>query len=86
VSESVLGRDSAGAPVPNPLGCPVLTIDADGDGTEDAADTCPGLMNPSQADVDGDAHGDVCDNCVVVPNPLQEDQDADGIGDACDPS
>ena len=84
VSESVLGRDSSGAPVPKPFPCPDATLDADGDGTEEAADTCPGSMNPSQSDADGDSHGDVCDNCVTVPNPLQEDQDADGIGDACD--
>jgi hypothetical protein len=84
VSESVLGRDSTGAPVPRPFACPAATLDADGDGTEEAADTCPGLVNPSQSDVDGDAHGDVCDNCVTVSNPLQEDQNADGIGDACD--
>jgi len=84
VGESVLGRGSSGALIPNPLRCPVATLDADGDGTEEAADTCPGWANPTQSDVDGDAHGDVCDNCVVVANPLQEDRDADGIGDLCD--
>ena len=85
VSESVLGRHSNGTPVPRPFACPAATFDADGDGTEEAADTCPGFANPSQADVDGDGHGDACDNCVDVANTSQEDADLDGLGDACDP-
>jgi hypothetical protein len=71
--------------VPRPFACPAATFDADGDGTEEAADTCPGFANPSQADVDGDGHGDACDNCVDVANTSQEDADLDGLGDACDP-
>ena len=85
VSESALGQDSTGAAVPRPFPCPSATLDVDGDGTEEAADTCPGSLNPSQSDNDADAHGDLCDNCVTVWNPLQEDLDTDGNGDACDP-
>ncbi len=71
--------------------------DADGDGTLDAQDNCPGLSNPDQADADGDGIGDLCDkdqdgdaipdatdNCPLVKNTLQLDSDEDGLGDACD--
>ncbi len=83
--ESVLGRDSTGSPIPQPFTCPAATLDDDGDGTEEAADNCPGFRNPSQSDVDADAHGDVCDNCPADSNPGQGDLDGDGLGDACDP-
>jgi hypothetical protein len=82
--ESRLGRDSTGSDVPQPFGCPALTLDEDGDGTEEAADNCPGFRNPTQGDFDADAHGDACDNCPARANPLQEDSDTDGLGDACD--
>ena len=84
-SESLLARDSSGSEVPQPFGCPALTLDADGDGTEEAADNCPGFRNPTQGDFDADAHGDACDNCAGTSNPLQENNDTDGSGDACDP-
>ena len=72
--------------------------DVDGDGILNAADNCPTVSNPSQADVDFDGVGDACDldidgdglpnaadNCPMVHNSNQLDMDADGIGDACDP-
>jgi len=84
IMESGLGADSEGGVRPQPE-CPAPTMDADGDGTDEAEDNCSGLSNPSQSDVDSDSHGDVCDNCVSDFNPLQEDMDGDGDGDACDP-
>src|SRR5262249_25832793 len=59
-------------------------FDFDGDGFQDAADNCPNVPNPDQADADGDGVGDACDNCPSVPNPAQFDQDGDGFGDLCD--
>ena len=85
VAESPLGRDSSGGPTPQPFTCPAATLDQDGDGTEEAADDCPGYSNPSQSDVDSDSQGDVCDNCPSDFNPGQGDMDGDTVGDACDP-
>jgi len=84
--ESILGRDSAGAAVPNNNPCPNPPADTDGDGTADVFDNCPLVANPGQADVDADNHGDACDNCPTTSNPDQNDGDGDGIGEACDPS
>jgi hypothetical protein len=42
--------------------------DADGDGTPDACDVCPGLPDVAQADADADGVGDACDvtpHCVA---------------------
>jgi len=64
--------------------CPVATLDDDRDGTEQAADNCTGISNPSQSDADGDSHGDVCDNCPAKANNDQLDADNDGIGDSCE--
>jgi Ca2+-binding RTX toxin-like protein len=73
-----------------------IFTDTDGDGTVDAADNCPDVENPDQADDDVDGIGDVCDedpegdgsaagdNCPAVDNADQEDTDGDGLGDACD--
>lgn len=55
--------------------------DADGDGTCDAIDVCPG---DAQNDGDGDGLCGNDDNCPVVANPTQADADDDGWGDACD--
>ena len=63
---------------------PCLSIDSDGDGTEDIFDNCPAVFNPSQFDADSDGRGDECDNCVFDPNFDQVDTDHDGLGDACD--
>jgi hypothetical protein len=60
-SESVVGRDSTGTPIPNDDPCPSTGQDADGDGVEEAADNCPGVFNPTQDDGDGDGFGDACD-------------------------
>ncbi|MGH3860689.1 thrombospondin type 3 repeat-containing protein, partial [Actinokineospora sp.] len=58
----------------------------DGDLVATAADNCPQLYNPAQADADGDGRGDFCDNCPGPgnANPDQLDLDADGVGDLCD--
>jgi hypothetical protein len=83
-AESGIGDASGPTPRPMPFGCPAATFDDDGDGTEEAADNCPGFRNASQSDIDSDTHGDVCDNCVDVANTGQIDTDSDGQGDECD--
>ncbi len=83
-SESGMGDDGQGTPRPNNDPCPSVGSDADGDGTEEAIDTCPGLANPGQENADGDSYGDACDNCPDTTNPDQQDTDGDGVGDACD--
>jgi hypothetical protein len=80
------------------LGAPPAE-DLDGDGADDAFDTCPGVADPDQADADGDGVGDACneledrdgdewadwlDNCPSRPNPDQSNRDGDAHGDACD--
>jgi hypothetical protein len=82
--ESILHRDSTGAPIENDDPCPSSNVDDDADGIPDLDDNCPALPNDTQADADGDSYGDVCDNCPVDSNPVQDDSDGDGIGDACD--
>lgn len=51
--------------------------DGDGDGVKDAADNCPALANPDQANADGDADGDACD--------LDDDNDAAADDADCRP-
>ncbi len=58
--------------------------DPDGDGVLDAADNCPDVSNPDQADADVDGVGNGCDNCKLAKNQAQWDADQDGLGDACD--
>jgi len=41
-------------------------LDSDGDGVPDAADNCPYVYNPSQADHDGNGIGDVCDVPILT--------------------
>jgi hypothetical protein len=82
--ESIMGMDSTGSPIPNNDPCPSTGADADGDGTIEAIDTCPGLADPAQTDTDGDSYGDLCDNCITTFNPFQRNPDNDGLGDACD--
>lgn len=65
--------------------------DMDGDGLGNpgfpasacAADTCPGIADPSNADTDGDGLGDACDPEPLDPAPAA-DADRDGVPDARD--
>ncbi len=54
--------------IPDPAAAP----DADADGTTDAADNCPSVVNPDQADSDADAVGNACDTCAdtAVDEPV----------------
>lgn len=52
-----------------------VDVSADGDGIDDAADTCPDVHDPGQHDDDGDGTGDLCDPDWVLPT-----EDAPGIG------
>ena len=86
--EDSLGRDSIGVtrwppPFVRPP-CPEPWRDGDGDGVQDAEDTCPLAGDPLQADADGDFIGDACDGCPFAFDPAAFDADADGAGDACD--
>ena len=63
----------------------VSDLDADGDGTIELVDNCPGLSNSSQSDFDGDGAGDPCDDCPMNRDDDQLDANTNGIGDACDP-
>ena len=61
------------------------TLVDDGDGVSVlAADNCPYVANPGQANSDGDRQGDACDNCPLLDNQSQANFDRDAIGDACD--
>ncbi len=53
--------------------------DADGDGSCEPGDNCPGVPNSGQGDADGDGAGDTCDPC---PDDAENDIDGDG---ACRP-
>jgi hypothetical protein len=66
--------------------------DSDGDGFGDpgfpaarcAADGCPTVWDPGQADSDRDGIGDACDSCPLAADPAARDRDGDGVGDVCD--
>jgi hypothetical protein len=64
---------------------PPTTSDADGDGVDNASDSCPATADPLQEDADGDGVGTACDDCMAVANSDQRDTDGDGIGNLCDP-
>ncbi len=70
--------DPDGPPVDGP------PSDLDGDGIANAADNCPNVANPTQANEDGDVFGDRCDPCP--PSADNTDTDGDGVGDDCDPN
>ncbi len=55
-------------------------LDSDGDGIDDACDSCPNDKNIG--DTDGDGIDDACDSCPKDFNI--GDSDGDGIDDACD--
>ncbi len=57
-----------------------LAADTDGDGTPDAADTCPGFNDEFDADNDGVPDG--CDLCAGFDDRI--DSDGDGVADGCD--
>lgn len=82
--EAGLGQDSSGAARPNDDPCPSVGIDADGDGTPESIDTCPGIPDPTQTDTDADSHGEICDNCPSTYNLDQANPDSDALGSACD--
>jgi hypothetical protein len=83
--ESHAGFDYLGTPIPASGPCKATGGDADGDGTPEATDTCPGLFD-LQVDSDGDSYGDDCESCPADYDPSQEDfPDHDGIGNVCDP-
>jgi hypothetical protein len=79
------------------LGDETQDSDDDGDAASDAADNCPGLANPGQANSDGAPDGgDACDadddndgltdaqEAALGSNPASADSDADGRQDTAD--
>lgn len=63
---------------------PAKATDSDGDGVDNALDSCPLIYNALQTDQDSDGLGNACDNCPTVANFDQADLDGNGIGDACE--
>jgi hypothetical protein len=68
------------------VACGENPVDLDGDRVCDAADNCPQVSNPAQADSDGDGIGDDCDtNPPADPcAALGGDTDGDGVCDKLD--
>ena len=70
--------------------------DIDGDGVLNAADNCPAVATPTQADTDKDGQGDACDadadgdgiandvETAFGTNPLKADTDGDLVRDNVD--
>ncbi|MCP3981024.1 MAG: hypothetical protein GY716_17140 [bacterium] len=59
--------------------------DADGDGTFDLCDVCPGIFDPDQTDVDGDRAGAPCDCNDAEPTIYPGAPElCNGIDDDCD--
>ena len=55
--------------------------DTDNDGTPDAADNCPTVVNAGQVDSDGDELGDACEAPVYGTSASDSDTDNDGCRD-----
>jgi len=53
------------------LECPAA--DTDADGVPNAADNCPDVANPNQANCDGDGFGDACDSLNANYQPVTGD-------------
>lgn len=67
---------------------PAASDDRDGDGVSDAADNCPSVANPDQADTDGNGIGDRCDPWTdVLPDhwarPAVDSLYAAGVTQGC---
>ncbi|MEZ4319840.1 MAG: hypothetical protein R3F61_20175 [Myxococcota bacterium] len=58
------------------------TVDTDGEGLVDAAETCVHLTDPALPDTDGDGLSDALEALSLPSDPLNPDSDGDGLDDA----